>query len=40
MDEMSLSLQTLIEYGYIRQVRKTAPDGKKTITVYEVNPKV
>ena len=40
MDEMSLSLQTLIEYGYIRQVRKTAPDGKKTITVYEVNPKI
>jgi hypothetical protein len=38
MDEMSQSLQSLIEYGYIRQVRKTAPDGKKAITVYEVNP--
>ena len=38
MDEMSQTLKSLIEYGYIRQVRKTAPDGKKAITVYEVNP--
>ena len=38
MDEMSQPLQTLIEYGYIRQVRRTASDGKKAVTVYEVNP--
>ena len=38
MDEMTQPLQALIDYGYIRQVRKNAPDGKKTTTVYEVNP--
>lgn len=38
MDEMSQPLQTLIEYGYIRQVRRTASDGKKAVNVYEVNP--